>query len=96
MVDFIAGVVTMGYVVAGLFFLKFRARSGDALFVKFAAAFWLLAANEAMLAAMQFPQADESWPYLLRLAAFALIAVAILQKNAGRRLRTGFEPPRSD
>jgi hypothetical protein len=45
---------------------------------------------------MQFPQADESWPYLLRLAAFALIAVAILQKNAGRRLRTGFEPPRSD
>ena len=87
MIDFIAGMVTMGYMLAGLFFLKFRARSGDALFVKFAVAFWLLAINEIMLAVIQFPQADESWPYLLRLAAFGLIAVAILQKNAAARSR---------
>jgi peptidoglycan/LPS O-acetylase OafA/YrhL len=92
-VEFIAGMITMGFVLAGLFFLKFWARSGDRLFVKFAVAFWLLAINEAMLA-VQFPEADESWPYLLRLLAFALIAAAILQKNARRRSRAGSMPSR--
>ncbi|HJU16062.1 MAG TPA: DUF5985 family protein [Stellaceae bacterium] len=84
---FIAGMIAMGYVLAGLFFLKFWARSGDRLFVKFAAAFWLLALNRVVLAAIHLPQGDESWPYLLRLIAFGLIAVAILQKNTARRPR---------
>lgn len=93
MVAFIYGMIVMGYALAGLFFLKFWRRSGDALFVKFAAAFWLLALNEVAVAVITNPLGEKSWPYLLRLAAFVLIAIAILQKNAGRRSRVGFLPP---
>ena len=87
MVVFVHGMIAMGYVLAGLFFLKFWRRSGDALFAKFAAAFWLFALNEAVIAMITDPLGEKSWPYLLRLAGFALIAVAILQKNAAPRSR---------
>ncbi|MGH7039232.1 MAG: DUF5985 family protein [Stellaceae bacterium] len=93
MVAFIHGMIVMGYALAGLFFLKFWRHSGDALFVKFAAAFWLFALNEVAVAMITNPLGEKSWPYLLRLAGFVLIAVAILQKNARRRPRARFLPP---
>jgi hypothetical protein len=95
MTGFVTGMIAMGYALAGLFFLKFWARSGDALFVKFALAFWLLAIDQVVLAMIKNPLGEKSWPYLLRLAAFALIAVAILQKNAAGRAR-GLTPPPGD
>lgn len=95
MSGFVSGMIAMGYAIAGLFFLKFRARSGDGLFAKFAAAFWLLAINQAVLAMIDNPMGEKSWPYLLRLAAFGLIAVAILQKNAAGRAPP-IDPPRTD
>lgn len=85
MLNFVYGIITMGYVVAGLFFLKFWQRSRDLLFAIFALAFWLLALNQAIVAALDVPREEQSWAYLLRLAAFILIIVAIIQKNAARR-----------
>ena len=85
--NFIAGMVTLGYVVAGLFFLKFWERSRDALFAIFAAAFWLLALDEALLSIVALPPAQESWLYVLRLAAFGLIAIAIVNKNLRGRTK---------
>ena len=82
---FVSGVITAGDLVAGLFFLKFWARSRDVLFVAFAVAFWLLALNQFLLAVGNIPREEQSWVYLLRLSAFILIAVAIVQKNSGRR-----------
>ena len=43
--DFIGGALMLGYLVLGLFFLKFWRRTRDPLFMMFAFAFWLLAAN---------------------------------------------------
>lgn len=83
----LSGMITAGELVAGLFFLKFWSRSRDVLFVAFAVAFWLLALNQFLLAAGHVPREEQSWIYLLRLAAFILIAVAIVQKNSGRRAR---------
>ena len=82
---FISGMITAGELIAGLFFLKFWSRSGDSLFICFAIAFWLLALNQFLLASGGVPREEQSWIYLLRLAAFVLIAVAIVQKNADRR-----------
>jgi len=78
---FVAGMVTAGFLGGGLFFARFWARSCDTLFLAFAAAFWLLAANEAAIALMAGPPEGQSWFYLLRVAAFVLIAVAIVRKN---------------
>ena len=86
---FFGGMITGGYLIAGLFFVKFWKRSHDALFAAFAMAFWLLALNQFLLVAAHVPREEQSWIYLLRLAAFVLIAVAIVQKNARRSFEIG-------
>jgi hypothetical protein len=84
---FLSGVITMGYVIAGLFFLRFWSRTRDSLFIAFACAFWLLAVNQALVALAGVPREEQSWIYLLRLGAFTLIIAAIVRKNlrSGRR-----------
>ena len=52
---FLAGMVTAGFLAAGLFFARFWARSRDVLFLAFTAAFWLLALNEALVALVPEP-----------------------------------------
>ena len=78
---FLSGALTMGFLVAGLFFLRFWKRTRDNLFVAFALAFWLLGLTQALLALSNIPVEERSWLYLLRLAAFALILVSIWRKN---------------
>jgi UDP-N-acetylmuramyl pentapeptide phosphotransferase/UDP-N-acetylglucosamine-1-phosphate transferase len=80
---FLAGMVTAGFLAGGLFFARFWVRSRDSLFLAFTAAFWLLALNQALVTLVDQPEANQSWFYLLRVAAFLLIAVAIVRKNAG-------------
>ena len=80
---FLAGMVTAGFLAAGLHFARFWSRSRDFLFLAFTAAFWLLALNEALIALMSGPHNGQSWFYMLRVAAFLIIAVAIVLKNAG-------------
>jgi hypothetical protein len=79
---FLAGMVTAGYVGGGLFFARSWSRSRDFLFLAFAGAFWLLALNELLVALLQEPEEKQSWFHLLRVAAFVLIAAAIVRKNA--------------
>jgi hypothetical protein len=79
--QFVSGLITMGFVIAGLFFLRFWTRTRDLLFASFAAAFWLLAANQALVAVLDIPRDERSWIYLLRVAAFAMIIAAVVWKN---------------
>jgi hypothetical protein len=74
---FLSGLLTMGYAVAALYFLRFWRESRDRLFAFFATGFLLLAAQRALLA---FVQPVEVF-YVIRLVAFLLIVAAILQKN---------------
>jgi membrane-associated PAP2 superfamily phosphatase len=80
-VGYAAGATSIGYIVAALFFLKFWRRTRDSLFVSFAAAFVLMAINQAAPALFGIPDEMVSNVYLLRLAAFLLIIFAILRKN---------------
>ncbi len=82
MLHFMAGLITMGYVVSGLFFLRFWRKTRDVLFLVFCFAFWLFALNQALVPLADLPREETTWFYLLRLAGFALIIVAILLKNA--------------
>lgn len=81
---FIAGLIAMGHLVAGLFFLRFWVHTKDRLFLAFAGAFWLLATNQTLLA-LTGEVEERSWIYLLRIAAFGLIIVAVIAKNKAAR-----------
>ena len=82
---FIGGAVTLGFLAVGLSFLGFWRRTGDSLFLTFAAAFALLAANQGLVVLLQAPSETLSAVYLLRLAAFVLIIWAVLGKNLPKR-----------
>lgn len=83
-VAFAAGALTLGFLAVGLFFLKFWRRTGDGLFLAFAIAFALLATNQAVPVLFGVPSEDQGYIYLLRLAAFLLIILAVLRKNLRR------------
>jgi hypothetical protein len=83
--EFLAGLIAMGELIAGLFFLRFWTRTRYWLFLAFAVAFWLLALNQALLAITNVVLEERSWIYLLRVAAFLLIIVAVIRKNGERR-----------
>ena len=79
--DFLSGAITLGFVIAGVFFLRFWRRTDDSLFLAFALAFALLGAGQAIQALSNIPQEEREYIYLFRLAAFSLILWAILRKN---------------
>jgi uncharacterized membrane protein HdeD (DUF308 family) len=81
--DFLAGIVTGGFLVCGLFFLRFWHRTRDRLFLAFALAFWLLGLAQSILALGNVPAEERSWIFLIRLGAFALILAAVVRKNRG-------------
>jgi hypothetical protein len=84
LLDFLAGMITFGYGVAGLFFLGFWRRTGDGLFIAFSLAFSLLGIHQALLTFSSAPVEERSGLYLIRLLAFLLIIISILWKNRRR------------
>jgi hypothetical protein len=78
---FLSGAVTLGFMVCALFFLRFWQRTGDPLFVAFGLAFGLLGGSQLMLAFANLPTEERAPIYLIRLAAFVLIILAIARKN---------------
>ncbi|MCP8937150.1 DUF5985 family protein [Alsobacter sp. SYSU M60028] len=79
--DFISGLTTMGFATAGLFFLRFWTRTRDGLFAAFALSFWLLAANQALSSYLNGQREEHTWIFLIRLAAYSLIILAVVGKN---------------
>jgi hypothetical protein len=71
--------------IAGLFFFRFWWRTNDNLFMYFGVSFYILAVSQALAALSGIPREDQSWIYLLRLAAFLLLIAAIIGKNIRRR-----------
>jgi hypothetical protein len=75
------GAVAMASFVATLFFLRFWRQTRDGFFLLFAAAFGLDALTRAVLGMWQVSDEAEPLFYLARLVTFALIILAIVQKN---------------
>ena len=80
-VEFMAGAVTFGYLVAAMFFARFWRRTGDRLFIAFATAFALLGLNQAALHFFYVANEPSSLLYALRVLAFGIIIAAIVDKN---------------
>jgi hypothetical protein len=85
LLSFLSGAITFGFALAALFFLRFWRRTADGLFLAFAAAFLLLGTGQALLGLANIAVEERSWLYLFRLAAFAVILIAIVRKNRAMR-----------
>jgi hypothetical protein len=81
MIEFLAGAVTLGYLVAAGFFLSFWRKTRDRFFLAFGAAFLLFALNQLLGAVLVVIVEPNSLIYLLRVLGFAIIIAAIVDKN---------------
>ncbi len=75
------GAFAAGFFVVAAFFLRFYGRTKAPLLLIFSLAFALLATSYFLLGATQIPREEQSWIYLIRLAAFVLIIVGIVWTN---------------
>jgi hypothetical protein len=78
---FFWGALALASWVAGLYFAKFWRITRDRLFRLFAFAFWTLALHWTALGILEPPVESRHYLYLLRLLAFVLILIAIVDKN---------------
>jgi hypothetical protein len=85
LVDYLAGAVTLGYLVGAAFFLRFWRRTRDRLFLAFAAAFALLSLNQALASFLGAGDELTPFTYILRVLGFVLILFAIVDKNVSVR-----------
>jgi uncharacterized membrane protein HdeD (DUF308 family) len=81
----VSGAMVMAYLAAGLFVLRYWRQTRDRLFAIFAAAFWILAVQRLSLGLTTETTENVTWLYVIRLVAFALILVAIIDKNRNSR-----------
>jgi hypothetical protein len=78
---FLSGASVVASAAISVFFLAFWRRSGDRLFAIFALAFAVFASNRLVLALLDDDDESRTWVYGVRLAAFVLILVAIVDRN---------------
>jgi len=81
MIQFLAGAVTLAYVIAAVHFFHFWHKTSDRLFVSFAVAFLLFALNQFIISVLWAADERNSYAYILRILGFVIILFAILDKN---------------
>ena len=79
--QFLWGALTMANIAVAMFFLRYWRTSGDRLFAYFGVAFAIMALNWVGLASVDPSVELRHTVYLLRLAAFVLIIIGIIDKN---------------
>ena len=84
MSQMLIGAIVMASFVAGLFFFRYWRSSRDKFFLYFALSFWIEGANRVVLGLVGASSEFEPVFYGVRVIAYGLIVVAILQKNRKR------------
>jgi hypothetical protein len=82
--QFLLGGIVVACFAVGLFFLRFWKKGHERLFAIFAVAFWLLGINWLALAFTRGKDEVQTALYVVRLAAFILIIIGIIDKNRPR------------
>lgn len=78
---FVMGAIAMASWVVGLFFFRFWRETRDRLFAIFGLSFWLLGLTRiGLVYSAEITEAHTAY-YVVRLIAYLLILVAILDKN---------------
>jgi hypothetical protein len=92
MKEFLWGLLAMASAVASLLFLRYGKVTRDRLFLYFSAAFFAMTLNWLGLAIIEPDNEHRHVAYLLRLLAFVLILIGIIDKNV--RAARGADHPR--
>ena len=79
--SFLAGAAIVSLLVIALFFIRFWRRTHDRLFLFFASAFFVLMVERIVRVMMAVEDEWAPYVYTIRLFAFVLIIVAIVDKN---------------
>ena len=79
-----SGTLIFGFWVGGLLFLRYWKTTRDVLFGWFAAAFWMLMLERVFLVIINPEDEARPYVYLVRLLAFSMLIVAVIQKNKKR------------
>jgi|SoiMethySBSTD1v2_1073268.scaffolds.fasta_scaffold226413_3 hypothetical protein len=77
----LTGANIMGFLIAGLFFFRFWRLTHERLFAMFTLAFCVMALERVALLAIGSNHEFTPYVYFLRLAAYGLILVGIIDKN---------------
>ena len=91
LLEFLAGGVTIAYLVGAAFFLRFWRKTGDRLFASFALAFVVLAFARLFVSLVGDEDERTTLAYTLRVVAHLVIVYAIVGKNLWRS-RAGRPP----
>lgn len=86
MQDMIIGATATACIAVGIFFVRYWKTTGDRFFLYFAASFWLQGVNRLHMGNSDASEEYRAAYYLVRLLAYALILIAIWEKNRRRRL----------
>jgi len=87
LITFVQGISATAAWASGLLFVRVWRQSHDPLFGFFGAAFWLLAASWVLLAVSSPTEETRPYIYGVRLVAFALLIIGMLEKNRRRSPR---------
>jgi hypothetical protein len=88
MIEFLDGASFLACAAVAMVFLRFWRSSGDRLLLLFGLAFIVLGINRIGLAVLEDGSEADTFVYLARALAFALIVAAIVDKN---RVRSSVE-----
>lgn len=81
MYEFVSGAMAVAAIVIGFFFTQFYKKLEDRFFLLFAVSFYILALERVVLLFYQAKNETQPAIYLIRLLAFIIIIVAIVDKN---------------
>lgn len=79
------GGITVASIVISMFFFRFWRKSADRFFLLFALSFLIQGLNRITIALDTFGSESSILNYSIRLLAYALILVAILDKNRAKK-----------
>jgi len=84
-IPFLSGALTLSFLIASMYFVRFWRRTGDRLFLAFAFAFALFALNQFVVFLLGATDERTLYAYILRVIGFVLILSAIVDKNVSPR-----------
>ncbi len=84
MILYLYGAMSMAAFAITVFFFRFWQRTNERLFAFFSLAFFLLGIERVVLFLYYSEEFESATTYLIRLAAFIVIILGVIDKNRGK------------